>query len=72
MSIGISSSYDEPDWSTFDEGYRQAIDDITKYIQEEKEYYAEGVMCSMAESTIGENVCDDILEYLKEMRGKEK
>ena len=67
----MSSSYDEPGWSTISDrrdGYNQAIDDITKYIQEEKEYYAEGVMCSMAESTIGENVCDDILEYLKDMK----
>lgn len=54
------------------DGYNQAIDDITKHVQEEKEYYSDGVMCSMAESTIGESICDDILEYLKEMRGEEE
>lgn len=68
MSIGISSSYDEYGWDTSATGYRKAIDDITKHIQEEKEYYADGVMCSMAESTIGESICDDILEYLDELR----
>lgn len=72
MSIGISSSYDEYGWDTSAGGYRKAIDDITEYIKGEKEYYAHGDMCSMAESTIGENVCDDILEYLNELRKRHK
>jgi hypothetical protein len=67
MAIGISSSYDEYGWDNSDEGYRQAMRDITKYVQGMKEYYAEGTMCSMSESTIGESVCDDILEYLDEL-----
>ena len=67
MSIGISSSYDEYGWDTSDMGYNRAIKDITKYVQGKKEYYADGVMCSMSESVIGENVCDDILKYLDEL-----
>ena len=70
MSIGISSSYDEYGWDTSATGYRRAIDDITKHIQEKKEYYADGKMCSMSESIIGENVCDDILKYLKRCEEK--
>ena len=50
-------------------GYNQAIKDITKYVQDEKKYYTDGTMCSMSESTIGENVCDDILKYLKDKKG---
>lgn len=65
MSIGISSSYDEYGWDNSDSGYRQAIRDITKHIQEKKEYYANGEMCSMSESIVGESICDDILKYLK-------
>jgi len=65
MSIGISSSYDEYGWDTSDEGYNRAIKDITKYVQGKKEYYADGTMCSMSESIIGENICDDILKHLK-------
>lgn len=71
MSIGISSSYDEYGWADCYEreyGYNQAINDITKHIQEKKEYYADGVMCSMSESVIGECVCNDILKYLDELR----
>lgn len=71
MSIGISSSYDEPGWSTVADqrdGYNQAIEDITEHIQEMKSYYAGGIMCSTSESIIGENVCDDILKYLKDIR----
>ena len=37
-----------------------------------KSYYADGTMCSMSESIIGDNVCDDILKYLKGMRGENK
>ena len=73
MSIGISSSYDEPGWSTISDrrdGYNQAIKDIIEHIQKMKSYYADGTMCSMSESIIGENVCDDILKYLKDMRGE--
>lgn len=69
MSIGISSSYDEYGWDTSDKGYNQAIEDITEYIQKMKSYYANGTMCSMSESIIGENVCDDILKYLKDKKG---
>lgn len=77
MSIGMSSSYDEPGWSTISDrrdGYNQAIEDITEYIQKMKSYYVDGyfIMGSMSESIIGENVCDDILKYLKDMRGKEE
>ena len=67
----ISSSYDEPEWSNpyeWEDGYNQAIKDITEHIQDMKSYYANGTMCSMSESTIGENVCDVVLEYLKNMR----
>lgn len=48
-------------------GYNQAIEDITEYIQKMKSYYTNGNMCSISESIIGENVCDDILKYLKEV-----
>lgn len=71
MSIGISSSYDEPGWSTVADqrdGYNQAIEDITEHIQKMKSYYANGTMCSMSESIIGENVCDAILKELKDMK----
>lgn len=68
MAIGISSSYDEWGWDTSDMGYSQAIRDITKYVQGKKEYYADGAMCSISESVIGENVCDDILKYLDKLR----
>lgn len=67
----MSSSYDEYEWSNYYEyesGYNHAINDITKHIQEKKEYYANGVMCSMSESVIGECVCDDILKYLDELK----
>ena len=70
MAIGISSSYDEPGWSNIAEqrdGYNQAIKDITEHIQKMKSHYADGTICSMSESIIGENVCDDILNYLKEV-----
>lgn len=49
-------------------GYKQAIKDITEHIQKMKSYYADGTMCSMSESIIGENVCDDTLKYLKELK----
>lgn len=68
----FSSSFDEPEWSTISDrrdGYNQAIEDITKHIQKMKSYYANGIMCSMPESIIGENVCDDILKYLKDKKG---
>lgn len=68
MSIGISSSYDEYGWDTSEIGYSQAIRDITKYVQGKKAYYADGTMCSMSESVIGECVCGDILKYLDELR----
>lgn len=71
MAVGISSSYDEPGWSTISDrrdGYNQAIEDITEHIQKMKSYYAKGIMCSMSESVIGENVCDDILKYLKDIK----
>ena len=64
------SSYDDYPWSNYFEyisGYNHAIDDITKHIQEKKEYYADGVMCSSAEMVYGESVCDDILKYLDEL-----
>lgn len=70
MAIGISSSYDEYGWSScYDrrDGYNQAIKDITEHIQKMKSYYADGTMCSMSESVIGECVCDDILKYLDEL-----
>lgn len=73
MAIGISSSYDEYGWSTASDradGYNQAIKDITEHIQKKKSYYADGTMCSMSESVIGEKVCDDILEYLKDKKGR--
>lgn len=71
MSIGISSSYNEPEWAYISErrdGYNQAIEDITEHIQKMKSYYADGTMCSMSESVIGESVCDDILKYLKDIK----
>ena len=49
------------------DGYNQAIKDITEHIQKMKSYYTDGIMCSMSESIIGENVCDDILKYLNEV-----
>ena len=70
----ISSSYDEYGWSNIYErrdGYNQAIEDITEHIQKMKSYYADGTMCSMSESIIGENVCDDILKYLKDKKDTE-
>lgn len=70
MAIGISSSYDEYGWSNISErrdGYKQAIKDITEHIQKMKSHYADGTMCSMSESIIGGNICDDILKYLKEI-----
>lgn len=66
----FSSSFDEPEWSTISDrrdGYNQAIEDITEHIQRMKSHYADGTMCSMSESIIGENVCDDILKYLDEL-----
>lgn len=59
MAIGISSERRD--------GYNQAIKDITEHIQKMKSYYADGIMCSISESIIGETVCDDILKYLKEV-----
>jgi hypothetical protein len=66
----IGSSYDEFSPYDWDSGYKQAIKDITKHIQEKKEYYSHGEMCSMSESVVGECVCDDILKYLDELRKK--
>lgn len=74
MAIGISSSYDEYGWSNISErreGYNQAIKDITEHIQKMKSHYADGIMCSMSESIIGETVCDDILKYLDELSKRE-
>ena len=67
----FSSSFDEPEWSIISErrdGYNQAIEDITEHIQKMKSHYANGTMCSMSESIIGENVCDDNLKYLKDKK----
>ena len=75
MAIGISSSYDEPGWSTISDrrdGYNQAIEDITEYIQKMRSHYADGIMCSMSESVIGEKVCDDILKYLKDKKSRRR
>ena len=63
----IGSSYNEFNPYDWDSGYNQAIKDFTKYIQEKKGYYADGLMCSMSESVVGESVCDDILKYLDEL-----
>ncbi len=70
----FSSSFDEPEWSYVSErrdGYNQAIEDITAYIQKMKSHYADGTMCAMSESVIGECVCDDILKYLNELMKRE-
>ena len=56
--------------SSYDEGYNKALEDVVKYITDLKNYYAKGIMCSMAESIHGENVCEDILKHLKDMRGE--
>ena len=64
----IGSSYNEFNPYDYDRGHTQAIKDITDHIQKMKSHYADGTMCSMSESVIGECVCDDILKYLEELK----
>ena len=44
--------------------YKNMWETLKIKIKSDKEYYADGYMCSMAESVHGENVCDNILKHI--------
>ena len=43
---------------------------LIKYIKDSKVYYSDGSLCSIGESIIGEQVCDDILKYIDKIKGE--
>lgn len=51
--------------------FEKMWNDLKKYLEEGKNYYKKGVMCSLSESTWGEEVCSDILKEMEEMEKKE-
>ena len=48
---------------------QNTLEDLIKFIKEKKEYYSDGSMCSISESILGEQICEDIL---KRFEGEEK
>lgn len=67
MSIGIGSSYNEFNACDYDEGYHDAIQVVKEHVMQMKDYYNQGVMCSLSESIQGEATCTEILKYLEEL-----
>lgn len=50
--------------------YKKMWETLKIKIKSDKEYYAEGYLCSMAESVHGENVCENILQYIETIERK--
>lgn len=50
--------------------YKKMWEALKKWVKSDKECYAKGVMCSMAESFHGEKVCEDILKYIETIERK--
>jgi hypothetical protein len=50
--------------------YKKMWETLKKRVKSDKECYAKGVMCSMAESSYGEEVCEDILKYMETIERK--
>ena len=67
MSIGIGSSYNEFSGWDYDEGYHEAIRLVKEHVTQMRDYYKQGVMCSLSESVQGECTCNEILKYLEEL-----
>ena len=47
--------------------YQQMWEDVKKYLYSEMKAFNKGVMCSLAESIVGENICKNFLEKMEEV-----